>query len=545
MHVTSLWSVLTVFLSRVPVGLPTGDCKDAKYTTINDPRRSTAYHAPPSDYFCDEGLIRDNGWYRFSSVAGEEIPTKKPEHDRCGTALPIYINGSNPSVEEGIVNRTACAAAIFSRCYEAFTIKVRNCSGFYIYQLRKPKIACKFAYCAGSKLPNCTNSLPEDYCLKNRPPYITMPSRLYALEESEIRLFFNATDPEGYPLKYGYELTNRTNMSVAINPTKKTVTISRIKSGHVTLKVTDSIDKTDIIHTIEILTVPFSCQNGGTRSSNITVSTRREHISNNTCSCVKPYTGHFCETSPCDGFPCFPGLNCSLRDNGYKCEDCPSRFDGNGEKCRLLGEEDTVKVEGEFAIVSGLKWQAELSNNTSFLYKQQTTKIVTEIMKIYKDAKEFIHVVVTSYNRREKTVVVKFQMVFNKKMDNPLMLMKKHLQDSKGILGSFKVDANSIKEKQIPGPSSDDDLYYGLHKAVFIVVVCVVSVLAISAFVVCGICIKKKKISIIILSMTESGPERATPSSSNANAPSQRQTKPSRNQIMDLHSIATSTAGPC
>ena len=44
---------------------------------------------------------------------------------------------------------------------------------------------------------------------------------------------------------------------------------------------------------------------------------------------------------------------------------------------------DTVKVEGEFAIVSGLKWQAELSNNTSFLYKQQTTKIVTEVSSSY------------------------------------------------------------------------------------------------------------------------------------------------------------------
>ena len=544
MHVTSLWSVLIVFLSRVQVGLPTDDCKDVKYTTINDPRRSTAYAETTN--LCDKGLIRDNGWYRFSSKAGGEIPTKKPENRHCGTFLPIYINGSNPSVEEGIVNRTACAATSFHPCYKPFTIKVRNCSGFYIYQLRK-QIECKYAYCAGSKLPNCTNALPEDYCLKNRPPYITMPSRLYALEESEIRLFFNATDPEGYPLKYGYELTNRTNMSVAINQTEKIVTISRIKSGDVTLKVTDLIDRTDIIHTIEILTVSFSCQNGGTvtRSGNITVSTKRQDISNYTCSCVQPYTGHFCEISPCDRFPCFPGLDCSLRDNGYKCENCPPRFVGNGETCRLLREGDTMKVEGEFVIVSGLKWQAELSNNTSFLYKQQTTKIVTEIMKIYKDTKEFIHVVVTGYNRREKEVVVEFQMVFNKKMDYPLMPMKNHLKYSKGILGSFKVDANTIKEKQKPDPQSDDDSYFGLRKTVFIVVVCVVSVLAISALAVCAICIKKKKISIIVLSMTENRCERAATSSSNTNAPSQRRTKPARNQIMDLQSIATLTAGPC
>ena len=41
-----------------------------------------------------------------------------------------------------------------------------------------------------------------------------------------------------------------------------------------------------------------------------------------------------------------------------------------------------------------------------------------------------------------------FQMVFNKKMDNPLMPMKKYLQDNEGILGNFKVDANTIKEKR-------------------------------------------------------------------------------------------------
>ena len=43
--------------------------------------------------------------------------------------------------------------------------------------------------------------------------------------------------------------------------------------------------------------------------------------------------------------------------------------------------------------------------------------------------------------------------------------------------------------------------------------------------------------------MTENRRVGAATSSSDAYAPSQRQTKPSRNQIMDLQSIATSTAG--
>jgi hypothetical protein len=47
--------------------------------------------------------------------------------------------------------------------------------------------------------------------------------------------------------------------------------------------------------------------------------------------------------------------------------------------------------------------------------------------------------------------------------------------------------------------SSNDPSYFGLHKAVFIVVVCLVSLLALMSMVVCGICIRKKHVSIIML----------------------------------------------
>ena len=89
----------------------------------------------------------------------------------------------------------------------------------------------------------------------------------------------------------------------------------------------------------------------GTRSSNISVSTKKKDISNNTCSCAEPYTGQFCETSPCDGFPCFPGLNCSLRDNGYECENCPPRFEGNGKTCRVLGAEGKQTIKDNQSMI--------------------------------------------------------------------------------------------------------------------------------------------------------------------------------------------------
>ena len=66
------------------------------------------------------------------------------------------------------------------------------------------------------------------------------------------------------------------------------------------------------------------------------MSTRRDEFA---CKCVKPYTGQFCEISPCQKLPCFAGVQCSVTSDGYECEECPLRFEGDGEKCRLLSKE--------------------------------------------------------------------------------------------------------------------------------------------------------------------------------------------------------------
>ena len=96
---------------------------------------------------------------------------------------------------------------------------------------------------------------------ENRPPYISMPHRYYALEDSTFELVFSATDPEGYPIRYSY-LSNTTVSSISINQKRKLVSISVKKSGSVSLKVKDYGGREDI-HTIEIVTIPCKCQNTG------------------------------------------------------------------------------------------------------------------------------------------------------------------------------------------------------------------------------------------------------------------------------------------
>ena len=147
----SFYSILLVFIFTVPSGIEASHCNDVEYNTIDDPRRSTAYSNFSSAKLCDRSIIRDNVWYRFSSEAGGEMPTTKPPFKTCGTYVPIWLHGSHPTIKEGVVRRKACANVPGKPpfgCGFSYDIQVRNCSGFYIYKLKKP-LHCYFAYCAG------------------------------------------------------------------------------------------------------------------------------------------------------------------------------------------------------------------------------------------------------------------------------------------------------------------------------------------------------------------------------------------------------------
>ena len=122
------------------------------YITINEVWRSTANEiksgARPK---CDRNYIVDNKWYRFDSSAGNEMPTTNPGYNKCGTIVPIWMDGTHPTVAEDEKDVTACAPVPFlapPNCGVSFNIKVVNCSGFYIYRLKEPQ-ECSLAYCAG------------------------------------------------------------------------------------------------------------------------------------------------------------------------------------------------------------------------------------------------------------------------------------------------------------------------------------------------------------------------------------------------------------
>ena len=87
-------------------------------------------------------------WYRFSGAAGNQMVESCVDMYRCGTIYPGWLDGSHPTVNEGAVQRRVCVSYyVYGDCCSLSTyIRVRNCGGFFVYQL-KPLTVCNSRYC--------------------------------------------------------------------------------------------------------------------------------------------------------------------------------------------------------------------------------------------------------------------------------------------------------------------------------------------------------------------------------------------------------------
>ncbi|XP_008536498.1 uromodulin isoform X1 [Equus przewalskii] len=95
-------------------------------------------------YACDSHL---SGWYRFMGQGGVRMAETCVPTLRCNTAAPMWLNGTHPSSDEGIVSRTACAHWSGNCCLWDAPVQVKACpGGYYVYNLRAPP-ECHLAYC--------------------------------------------------------------------------------------------------------------------------------------------------------------------------------------------------------------------------------------------------------------------------------------------------------------------------------------------------------------------------------------------------------------
>ncbi|XP_067285849.1 uncharacterized protein [Pseudorasbora parva] len=121
------------------------------YTLLNDPWRATDhYNLGMCDYNVDW-----KGWYRlFYNGLNAQMPESCVNQSMCGTYHPLWLNGSHPQLEDGVVTRQVCVSSWNGCCaYKSHAIRVKSCPGnYYVYEFVKP-IFCG-AYCLESTSPS-------------------------------------------------------------------------------------------------------------------------------------------------------------------------------------------------------------------------------------------------------------------------------------------------------------------------------------------------------------------------------------------------------
>ena len=115
------------------------------YTVLSEVDRAQGNAQPPYNR-SDSDLV--TGWYRFQGAAGDRMPDKCVLKYRCGTEDPGWLNGSHPTVTEGVVTRTVCYSYCSDRCFARNIIKVKNCSSYYVYELQR--IPQYYRYCGNA-----------------------------------------------------------------------------------------------------------------------------------------------------------------------------------------------------------------------------------------------------------------------------------------------------------------------------------------------------------------------------------------------------------
>lgn len=117
------------------------DCQN--YQTLSDAERKQTYSSE-YPYQCDSSL--SVGWYRFQGAAGTKMAISCPPANRCDASFPGWLNGAHPTVDDGIVTRSACIHKAGNCCSSGFSIQVKNCGSYYIYRLI-PLTNCDSRYC--------------------------------------------------------------------------------------------------------------------------------------------------------------------------------------------------------------------------------------------------------------------------------------------------------------------------------------------------------------------------------------------------------------
>ncbi|XP_020603951.1 oncoprotein-induced transcript 3 protein-like isoform X2 [Orbicella faveolata] len=145
-------------------GVAVDGCKN--YTVLSEADRAQGHIVINSNYRCDRDDLVPR-WYRFQGAAGDQMADKCVPENHCGTHYPGWLNGTHPTVAEGVVTRRVCYhnSLLNSCCVWHDNIRVKNCGAYFVYELPRPRY-CYTRYCGNRiavvtchALPSTPNSL--------------------------------------------------------------------------------------------------------------------------------------------------------------------------------------------------------------------------------------------------------------------------------------------------------------------------------------------------------------------------------------------------
>ena len=147
------------------------------YTVLSETDRAQGHiEINPSNYRCDSDDLVP-GWYRFQGAAGYQMADKCVPVNHCGTHYPGWLNGSHPTVAEGVVTRGVCFSSFYHCCNWYENIRVKNCGEFFVYQLPKT-YNCYTRYCGNGIAGKFVRMFLQPilvHVLKYRPGYSVDP----------------------------------------------------------------------------------------------------------------------------------------------------------------------------------------------------------------------------------------------------------------------------------------------------------------------------------------------------------------------------------
>ncbi len=136
-----------------------GTCQEAPsddpcqtYRELGEGNRNVSFNDGAGGITICDQVGWQPGWHRFVGAAGTRMPTQAPAEFACGTHAPGWLDGAHPAVGDGIVDRRVCFNWSGNTCNWNANVQVRNCGGFFVYNL-PPTPVCALRYCGEEPPP--------------------------------------------------------------------------------------------------------------------------------------------------------------------------------------------------------------------------------------------------------------------------------------------------------------------------------------------------------------------------------------------------------